>query len=93
MPRRRTFAAPILGSAHSLMAALSASCLRLPSRPALEAWAAPHRHAGREDACDQLSTALEPADNAGRVTVERSATMESGGGRTHGGSKYKSSAG
>jgi hypothetical protein len=42
VPRRRTFATGILPVALSLMAALSASCLRLPSRPALGARAAPH---------------------------------------------------
>ena len=42
MPRRRTFAQGILPFAHSMAAALSASCLRLPPTPALEAWAAPH---------------------------------------------------
>jgi len=41
MPRRRTFAAPILGSAHSEVAGASASCLRWPPTPALGAWAAP----------------------------------------------------
>ena len=43
MLRRRTFATGIVPVALSLMAALSASCLRLPSRPALGAWAAPNR--------------------------------------------------
>jgi hypothetical protein len=34
VPRRRTFAAPILGSAHSDLAALRHPCLRLPAKPA-----------------------------------------------------------
>jgi hypothetical protein len=42
MPRRRTFASGILPFAHSMAAALSASCLRLPPTPALGTWAAPH---------------------------------------------------
>jgi hypothetical protein len=41
MPRRRPFAAPILGSAYSDLAALRHPWLRLPATPALGARAAP----------------------------------------------------
>ena len=41
-PESRTFTAGILPSVHSMPAALSASCLRLPPTPAAGAWATPH---------------------------------------------------
>ncbi|MEI6240156.1 MAG: SCO family protein [Planctomycetia bacterium] len=41
-PRRRTFAAPILGFAHSDLPALRHPWLRWSDTPAPEAWAAPH---------------------------------------------------